>query len=392
MKSDVPVADICMVTSRHRCDDSRIMGLEARWNVRQGRRVAWVGPATGDQTVGAGVGFTLFAPGKGLVTTAFALLGCLRRTPSRIYHCHEPDAALVTLLVARTRGSKVVFDAHEFFRAYIADRAPRGLRTLARFTYTMLERVLYRSCDHLITVSDAIADEMAKFVTRDKITVVANCSGPQVLPTKAPALSLRRPVILHLGTASSYHQLEEMLLAFEIVHREYPEAQFLQLGKVPASDLRWLEGFLDRSGLREAVVLVPRVSFEDLGAYVPYTDVALIARQADTNANTSFATKVFDYMTFGVPIVATDLMMLRRLNSQFRVATLVDTCSPDAIAEAVLDLLRHPDLAADYSKNARAAVDLEYSWERMAARLDGVYQNLGNTTAGSAGRSDDRGV
>lgn len=390
MKGDVPVADICMVTSRHRCDDSRIMGLEARWNVGQGRRVAWIGPATGDKTVGAGVDFALFAPGKGLVATAFALLGRIRNTPARLYHCHEPDAALVTLLAARPRASKVVFDAHEFFRAYIADRAPRGLKSLARFSYTMVERVLYRCCDHLITVSDAIADEMAKYIERDKITVVANCSGPQVLPTKAPALSLRRPVILHLGTASSYHQLEEMLLAFEIVHREYPEAQFLQLGKVPAADLRWLEEFLDRSGLREAVVLVPRVSFEDLGAYVPYTDVALIARQADTNANTSFATKVFDYMTFGVPIVATDLMMLQRLNSKFRVATLVDTRSPDAIAEAVLDLLHHPDIAASYSKNARAAVDLEYSWERMAARLDGVYRDLGGTGASSVDQFDDR--
>lgn len=371
-----PLADCCMVTSRHRCDDSRVLGLEARSLAEKGFTVAWIGPDKGIRREGEPVAFHLFDAGASGLKRLRFLAKALRQVRARVYHCHEPDATLVALLAVKGRGAKVVFDAHEFFRAYIRDLVPRGLKGLASSAYFLFEWVAYRMCDHLITVSEGVADEMAKAVSREKITVVANCSGPSVFLPREPALPPATLRILHLGTASFYHQIQQMLEAFRLVEKEVPGAEFLQVGRVPDEELAWVRSFVRENGLEDSFRYIPRVPFEELGAYIPCADVGLIARKADVNANTSISTKVFDYMTFGVPVVATDLMMLRRLNAKFRVATLVDTADAGDIAGAVLQLHRDAELREVYRRSALEAVRSEYSWDHMRDRLVGVYARV----------------
>lgn len=368
--------DCCMVTSRHRCDDSRILGLEARSLVAHGFSVAWVGPKKGNCSGHDDVDFRLFDSKSSGVPRLLHLLRGLRATPAQVYHCHEPDAVLVALIAAKPRGAKVVFDAHEFFRAYARGRVPRGLKSLASLAYFFFELIAYRLCDHLITVSEGVADGMAKAIPLEKITVVANCSGPSVFLERARAFPIAGYRVLHLGTASFYHQLREMLEAFLIIREEIPDAEFLQVGLVPNEELEWLRSFERNHGLEGSIRYIPRVPFEELAGYIPCADVGLIARRADENANTSISTKLFDYMTFGVPIVATDLMMIRRINRRFKVATLVDTTNPGEIADAVLELHRDEELRESYGRNALEAVETEYSWDHMCDRLVRVYEQV----------------
>jgi glycosyltransferase involved in cell wall biosynthesis len=365
-----------MVTSRHRCDDSRILGLEARTLAARGYSVAWVGPDRGDRRDDEGIRYATFPPAPGLARNTARLARLLRATPARLYHCHEPDAALLALAIGKPRGSRVIFDAHEFFRAYMRERFPRGLKGLAGSAYFLFELAAYRWVDHLITVSDGVAEAMAKAVDRNKITVVANCSGLSVLAGLEPALPPAEFRILHLGAASFYHQLREMLEAFLLIRREVPAAEFLQIGNVPGEELEWMRAFVRTHGLQDAVRHLPRVPFEELGRYIPGCHVGLIARRADANATIGFPTKVFDYMTFGLPIVATDLVMLGRLNARFRVAILVDTTRPEAIAGAVLALRNDPGLRQAFADNAREALRLEYSWDHMGGRLLRIYESL----------------
>lgn len=368
--------DCCMVTSKHRCDDSRVLGLEARTLIQNGLSLAWVGPSVGARNEGETIEFRLFDSGGGFFKRFIHLFRVLKNTPARVYHCHEPDAVLVALLVGMPRGTKVIFDAHEFYRGYARTRAPLGLKGLSSLAYFLFELVAYRLCDHLLTVSEGVAEEMAKAIPASKITIVANCSGPSVLPRREPALDPAPLRLIHLGTASFYHQIEAMLRAFLLVRKEVPGAEFLQVGRLPELELAWVQSFLRENSIDESFRYIPRVPFENLGAYIPCGDIGLIARQVDENSNKSISTKIFDYMTFGLPVVATDLEMLRRLNAQYRIATLVDTASAEAVSGAILDLHRNERLRKEYRDNALAAVGNEYSWDHMSGRLIRVYSTL----------------
>lgn len=366
--------DCCMVTSKHRQDDSRVMGLEAKSLLKRGLTMAWIGPQKGDAEE-FGVTYRTFPPGLQIFRRVLALYRAVRQTRAKVFHCHEPEACVVALL-ARRPGERVIFDAHEFYRAVARKRMPLLLKGVASALYFAFEMVLYRRCDRLVTVSEGVADEMRKAAPARIPTIVANCSGPSRLVCRGPALPAAGFRVLHLGTASFYHQIREMLEAFCIVRQQIPQAEFVQIGALPEEEVRWLAAFSQEKHLGNSVLVIPRVRFDDLGGYVPYADVGLIARCADENANTSISTKIFDYMTFGLPVVATDLRMLRHLNEKYRVASLVDSSSPEAIASAIVELATDEELRGLYSRNALSAVREEYSWEIMEKRLFGVYDDL----------------
>jgi len=85
---------------------------------------------------------------------------------------------------------------------------------------------------------------------------------------------------------------------------------------------------------------------------------------------------MFDYMSFGLPTVASDLPEIRRLNEKYEVALLVDTLSAEAIAGGILRLLHDDALRRRLGEAGLRAVAEEYSWEHMEKRLQALYRQL----------------
>jgi glycosyltransferase involved in cell wall biosynthesis len=55
---------------------------------------------------------------------------------------------------------------------------------------------------------------------------------------------------------------------------------------------------------------------------------------------------------------------------------LVDPTDPDAIAEAIVYLMEHPEEARRMGENGRRAVLERYNWGEMEGRLLGVYRAI----------------
>jgi glycosyltransferase involved in cell wall biosynthesis len=78
--------------------------------------------------------------------------------------------------------------------------------------------------------------------------------------------------------------------------------------------------------------------------------------------------KIFEYMTAGVPIVATDLPSLREVLQHGENAWLVEPGNPKAIAEAIEHLLREHHLGMWLANNARQCAT-SYTWDHRARAL-----------------------
>jgi glycosyltransferase involved in cell wall biosynthesis len=60
---------------------------------------------------------------------------------------------------------------------------------------------------------------------------------------------------------------------------------------------------------------------------------------------------------------------------------LVDPTDPDAIAEAIVYLMEHPEEARRMGENGRRAVLERYNWEEIEGRLLEVYQAIDGDTS-----------
>jgi glycosyltransferase involved in cell wall biosynthesis len=79
--------------------------------------------------------------------------------------------------------------------------------------------------------------------------------------------------------------------------------------------------------------------------------------------------KLFEYLTTGLPIVASDLPAIREVLTDGETALLVPPDNPQALASALTRLSGDPTLAAKLGASS-LELGASYSWEARAAKLE----------------------
>jgi len=85
---------------------------------------------------------------------------------------------------------------------------------------------------------------------------------------------------------------------------------------------------------------------------------------------------MFEYMAAGIPVVASNFELWRRIIEKEGCGLTVDPESPEAIADAIKYLLENPGEAEEMGKRGRASVLREYNWDEQAMRLVDLYESL----------------
>ena len=90
----------------------------------------------------------------------------------------------------------------------------------------------------------------------------------------------------------------------------------------------------------------------------------------------SFPTKMFEYMAIGLPVIASDFPLWRRIISDVNCGLFVDPQNPEAIAKAMQWILDHPQEAEDMGRRGRKAVEEVYNWKSESVKLANLYESL----------------
>jgi glycosyltransferase involved in cell wall biosynthesis len=91
-------------------------------------------------------------------------------------------------------------------------------------------------------------------------------------------------------------------------------------------------------------------------------------------------TKLVEYLALGRPVVATDHPEQRRVLAESGAGICVPFDEKE-LAEAILELLAHPEAAEDMGARGRAWVEANRSYSIIADRLDAVYRQLAGLPA-----------
>ena len=194
------------------------------------------------------------------------------------------------------------------------------------------------------------------------------------LPSKG-AFRARHPrladsrLILFLGRITPKKGLDLLVRSFAQVHEAEPNAHLVIAGPDD-------EGYGPR--------VRSEVAAHRLEPFVTFTGIVLGAQKLELLADAdvwvlpsyaeNFGLAALEALCCGLPTVLSD-----RVNIHKEVAGagagLVTPCDANAIAEAILRILREPDFAAGLGERARALA-ATYSWDRTADLLIASYQRM----------------
>jgi glycosyltransferase involved in cell wall biosynthesis len=161
--------------------------------------------------------------------------------------------------------------------------------------------------------------------------------------------------------------------AFAVVRREFPGARLTVAGEGPL--LEALQRLAAELGVAEAVRFCGRVANADMPALYASARVCVNPSLAD-----NMPISVLESLASGVPVVSTRVGGVPHLVEHERTALLVEPGDAEAMAQAVLRLLRDPALAARLRAAGLDSVR-RYDWASVRPKLLAVYQ----AAAGPAG-------
>jgi len=361
------------LTSVHPTFDTRIFHKECKSLALAGYDVTLIAPHAEGDMVRDGIKLRAVRPPRNrrerLMHTVWRVYRAAVREDADIYHFHDPELLPVGLLL-RLHGKRVIYDVHEDYGGAMGGKAwlPSVLRGPAAIAVRFCEAVFSRACNRVIAVTPKLAQKFSPGKTR----IVQNYPWTrELLSAESLPYEKRAPLAVYVGYLGDARGLKEMTEAMHIVAKKMP-AKLVIAGQVRHGG----RAEFKRDGDDGVVQYVGHLSRPQIAALLGRARVGLLLLHSLENYRHAQPTKVFEYMSAGLPVLASDIPACRRVFERAECGLLADPLNPEAIASALLWLFDHPAEAAEMGRNGQRAVVERYNWESESQRLIATYAEL----------------
>ena len=134
---------------------------------------------------------------------------------------------------------------------------------------------------------------------------------------------------------------------------------------------------LDIHSITNPIVNNYIITLEELISYTKVADVG-VTLDKDTNLNYKYSlpNKIFDYFQADLPVIASDLIEVRRIIDEYQVGIILSSHQPMKMAEEINSYLSNNE-RFNYTKQNVQKAKAELIWENEKEILINCYNNLG---------------
>lgn len=277
-----------------------------------------------------------------------------------IYTGIDLDTIAPNLLIARLKGKKCYYDAHEYF----SELPELVHRPSTKFVWEMLAKICIPGVDQAYTVGPALAQV---FQERYGIPfgVVRNVPWKAEADTQVPHSSL--PIILYQGVLNVGRGLETAIEAMQ-------KMKGVQLFLAGEGDLsKSLRQLAHDLGVEHQVRFLGYKTPAELKAITREASIGLnLLENLGLNYYYSLANKAFDYVQAGIPSIQMNFPEYLALQEEHRVFYLINRLDVDVLVQAIEHLLADHQLYLILQENCKQAA-AEWCWEKEREHLIKLY-------------------
>ena len=285
----------------------------------------------------------------------------LEQEQFEVVHLHEPLLPVVPLTVLRFSHAVNIGTFHAY----------HGEKSRGYFYTQRLLRRWFRKLDGKIAVSRP-AERFVSQYFPGYYNIIPN--GADVAHFGAEHAPFERFTdgklnILFVGRIEKRKGLRYLIEAYARVKREVPQSRLIIVGPESRHRKKYQES-VQKSGMQD-VVFSGYASYEDLPRYYHSADVFC----SPATEHESFGIILLEAMAAGRPIVASNIQGYASVLTPGQEGLLVEPKDGEALAGALIRLLRDADLRAQMGSRGRITAQ-EYSWEQVSARVLAYYQRI----------------
>ncbi len=365
---------VCHLTSVHERDDIRIFMKQCRTLAASGFDTTLiVADGQGDETRD---GVAIRDAGRRPLNRAARMALLPRRllhlaikADCQIYHLHDPELLPLGLALKR-RGRKVVFDSHE---DYVADIRIKpylkfGTAGAASNAFANFVRLAARRIDLVVAATPAVA-KTYRAMEGVVVETVNNYPLAEEIARPRDASAIGTSVV-YAGAITRVRGFPRTVDAMALCRSE---ARLELIGPFtdPAAEAgcRASTGWLRTSAHG-------RLARADMMDQMECCAAGIVVLEPVPTFLESRPNKMFEYMSRGLAVIASDFPLWREIIEGNRCGICVDPLDARAIAAAIDLLVGDRELAAQMGRLGRQAILDRFSWLPEGRRLVDIYKRL----------------
>ncbi|BAY88159.1 MULTISPECIES: glycosyltransferase family 4 protein [unclassified Tolypothrix] len=241
------------------------------------------------------------------------------------------------------------------------------------------EQICLEAADLIVTPSSITSAYLQnRGISRDKIRVIPNGVDLKIFTNDQGQRTNDKRQIIYFGTLSPWQGVNQAVEALSLINRDFP-ANLKVIGQARNYQLKALKQLALKLGVADKLTILEPMPQTQLVANIHNCDVILAPLMpSDRNLIQGCCPlKILEGMATGIPVIASDLPVVRELGEDGVHFLLVKPGSAKSIKDAVFSLKNQPELATKLAINARQRIEEYYTWQIAGEALINAYTELG---------------
>jgi glycosyltransferase involved in cell wall biosynthesis len=360
---------VCQMTSSHSAHDIRIFLKECKSLVMSGYKVVLLAPNEKDENID---NVEIRAIPKinnifmRMITSSWSVYRLAIKENASLYHFHDPELLPCGLLL-KWRGKKVIYDAHEDVPQDIMmkDWIPLYVRKIMSILFKIFEDNMVKQFDVIAAATPYITKRFQELGCK-AVNLNNYPFGDELI--KVNSNNIRDKTVCFVGGIDKNRGIVEMIQAIGLT-----SGKLYLVGTFSTKNLR--DYVMTLAGWKQVVEL-GQCQRSQVADILSISSAGLVLFKPGANHNNAQPNKMFEYMSAGIPVIASNFPLWREIVEGNRCGICVNPLSIDEISQAIRWVFDHPDEAAEMGENGRRAIRSKYNWEHEQNVLVELYRSL----------------
>jgi len=363
-------ARVCILTSVHSVFDVRIFHKQAKSLVQAGHSVTLIAPHCKNEIVEC-IQIRSLKLKKNrflrIFITVWLLLRLAIKEKADVYHFHDPELIPIGLFL-KLNGKIVIYDVHEDVPRQILSKPwiPKPFRKITSWIIEKIENFVAKKFDAVITATPFIRDRFLKLSCN--AVDINNFPILKEFPTKKIPWESKSSKAFYLGGISEIRGIHQMVEAIGLTGFRLAIAGEFESKSLHES-LKKIQGW-------EQVDELGFLNRKETADVMASSNTGIAVFQPAPNHINSQPNKIFEYMAAGLPIIASNFPLWRSIIEDNNCGLCVDPMNSQAIANAIIYLVDHPEESQIMGENGRRLVEEKYNWNSESKKLLELYEKL----------------
>jgi glycosyltransferase involved in cell wall biosynthesis len=331
------------------------------------------------------LGTYLITPFYRWIWKAF-IIKILREFRAGIIHVHDLPLSDVANRIARRKKLKVVCDQHEFYSNWIVNTAHYNTFAgrLVKFfsNWKKYEKKNLADADLVITVEEPLKKIYISEtgIPAGKIVVLPNTPtiktfSPDGIDRSVIDRYKDNFMVFYAGHIDILRGINTIIESLPLLRDRVPGIKFVFAGSFTGKYYNPLK-YIEELGVSDLAEYTGWVPLKEIPSYIAASKVCVhVPPSISLEVNSSVATKIYQYIIMGKPVIVGQARMMRELIEINNIGLSIKESDPADLADKIEYLYKNPSRLAEFADNA-TRVAVNFTWEETSKPLIEQYKKL----------------